>query len=270
MENNTQTGNNAVIVASNANKDLIIANKDIVNTDKGFDDIAIRKYTLELTHVNNFIRNSKVEQKAKIIAALNAYPEYSHQKIAELSSIGLSIANSDYYIIPYGNSPKFDIDYKGLLKVASIEARKNGYQLIAKADTLRKGFTKADVVTNSLIDNVFIENGKINEEILTAYAIISLVDIQTRTLFMQKVEIMPMSEFANAKKASKGGTVHADYGTEMGKKMALRRCVKILNTMFASDLLDKLFQLDNENYDMNVKQVEHKSDDFNVNSIVGL
>jgi recombinational DNA repair protein RecT len=261
MENNITT----------INKDSIIANKEIVNISKGFDDTSIRKYTLELTHVNNFLRNSKPDQKQKIIAALNEYPEYSHQKIAELSSIGLSIANSDYYIIPYGTSPKFDIDYKGLLKVASIEARKNGFQLISKADTIRKGFTRADVVTNSLIDDVFIENGKINSDILTAYAIISLLDVETHKIIMQKVEIMPVLEFENAKKASKGGTVHKDYGTEMGKKMALRRCVKILNTMFASDMLDKLFQIDNESYvmassgDIETKQI---SDKKNINSIL--
>lgn len=261
--------NSTIVVANTAKQDLITADKNIVNIDKGFDDIAIRKYTLELTHVNNFIRNSKADQKQKIITALQAYPEYSHQKIAELSSLGLSIANGDYYIIPYGNSPKFDIDYKGLLKVASIEARKNGFQLIAKADTIRDGFTRADVTTNSLIDEVFIENGKINAAIKTAYAIISLLDTQTHKIIMQKVEIMPMSEFENAKKASKGGTVHDDYGTEMGKKMALRRCVKILNTMFASDLLDKLFQLDNENYEMGNKHIESKSDASNINSILG-
>lgn len=260
------------ITTTTGSKDVIVANESIVNISKGFDDTSVRKYKLELTHVNNFLRNSKPDQKQKIINALNSFPEYSHQKIAELSSIGLSVANGDYYIIPYGNSPKFDIDYKGLLKIASIEARKNGFQLIAKADTIRDGFKRADVNTNSLIDEIFVENGKINAEIKTAYAIISLMDTQTHNIVMQKVEIMPMLEFENAKKASKGGTVHKDFGTEMGKKMALRRAVKILNTMFASDLLDKLFQIDNENYNLsNINEPEQNkiSENKDINSILG-
>lgn len=247
----------------------LVKNTDVVNIDKGFDDNTLKKYSLELTHINNFIRNSKPEQQKKIMNALNTYPEYSHQKIAELSSIGLSVANGDYYIIPYGNNPKFDIDYKGLLKVSSIEARKNGYQLIAKADTIRDGFTKADVSTNGLIDNIIVENGKINGKILTAYAILALIDSDTRNVIMQKVEVLPINEFENAIKSSKGGTIHKDYGTEMGKKIALRRSVKILNTMFASDKLDTLFNIDNDSHTM-VK--ENKKEDnqpaTNIDSLI--
>ena len=50
---------------------------------------------------------------------------------------------------------------------------------------------------------------------------------------------------------------------------ALSRIV-IIPKYSNSDLLDKLFQLDNENYEMGNKQVEQKEDNkFNINSIVG-
>jgi len=243
---------------------LITTDNNIVNVSKGFDEKKIVKYTLELTHVNNYIRNSK--SKNEIITALKNYPEYAHQRIAELANMGLCIANGDYYIYTYGSLLKFDIDYKGLLKVASMEARKNGFQLISKADTLREGFTRADVTTHSLIDEVVIENGKINAKILTAYAIVALMDIKTHNIIMQKVELLPIDEFENAEKASKGGDARKKYKTEMSKKIAFRRVIKVLNTMFASDFLDKLFALDNESYDMN-KQVEDKKDDNNINDI---
>jgi len=58
------------------------------------------------------------------------------------------------------------------------------------------------------------------------------------------------TEWAKHHHGKKGGNVHKNYKTEMGKKIALRRAVKIIATMFASDKLDKLFALDNESYVM--------------------
>ena len=227
------------------------------------------KYDMEMVHLRNFIDNAG-KQKGVLEKVLADNPDYVHQKVLEFSNLGLSVANKDYYPIPYGNLVKFDIDYKGLLKTASMEAKKNGYQLIAKADTIRKGFTRADVHTDGLIDNIIIENGKINEHIETAYAILSLFDIQTRQIIMQKVEVLPIEEYKNAKSKSKtnGGGVYKEFETEMAKKIALRRGVKILNTMFASDVLDKLFSLDNESYDMSYQQTSKPqlARDLNQNS----
>jgi len=234
-----------------SNQSLIEANSKAVSSDNGFNDHAISKYKLELIHVNNHLLNLKQDDRVKTQNALDKNPIFSHQKIAEYANLGLSIANKDYYIIPYGATPDFPIDYKGLLKVAAMEAKANGFQLIAKADTIKKNSASTvSISTDGLIDNITLSGAKVNDEIVSAYAIIALLDIKTHQVIMQKVEALPIDEYANAVKASKGGNVHKDYKTEMGKKIALRRAVKIIATMFASDKLDKLFALDNESYVM--------------------
>lgn len=249
------------------NTQLIIKNEKAVSLEVGFNNEAINKYNLELIHVNNHLNSiSKDADKQKAITALEHNPIYSHQKIAEYANLGLSIANRDYYIIPYGSRAEFPIDYKGLLKVAAMEARANGFQLIAKADTIKKASASSvSISTNGLIDNITIQDAKVNDEVVSAYAILSLLDMETHKVIMQKVEALPVDEYKNAVSASKGGNVHKNYKTEMGKKIALRRAVKILATMFASDKLDKLFTLDNESYDMDKssigsENIEHKKD----------
>lgn len=232
--------------------EIIVKNENAVSLSKGFTKDSITKYDLELTQVNNHILSiTKPDDKQKVIDALNVNAIYAHQKIAEYASLGLSIANRDYYIIPYGTRIEFPIDYKGLLKVAAMEARANGFQLIAKADTIKKlSASSVSITTNGLIDNITIADAKVNDEVVSAYAILSLMDIKTHEVILQKVEALPVDEYRNAVNASKGGSVHANYKTEMGKKIALRRAVKILSTMFVSDKLDKLFALDNESYDL--------------------
>lgn len=234
------------------NNQVIEVNKTAVSSQSGFTNEAIGKYNLELTQINNYIQSvQNADQRGKIVTALNTNPIYAHQKIAEYANLGLSIANRDFYIIPYGTRAEFPIDYKGLLKVASMEARANGFQMIAKADTIKKGSAgSVSVSTNGLIDNITIQDAKVNDEVVSAYAILALMDIKTHEVVMQKVEALPVNEYKNAVNASKGGNVHKNYKTEMGKKIALRRAVKILSTMFASDKLDKLFALDNDSYDM--------------------
>lgn len=248
--------------------EIIIKNDRAVSIASGFSNEAIRKYSLELTQINNYIESiANSENKEKTVKALNSNPIYAHQKIAEYANIGLSIANRDYYIIPYGTRAEFPIDYKGLLKVASMEARANGFQMIAKADTIKKASAPSvSISTNGLIDNIIIQDAKVNDEVVSAYAILSLMDLKTREIIMQKVEALPVDEYKNAVSASKGGSAHENYKTEMGKKIALRRAVKILSTMFGSDKLDKLFALDNEDYDLS-KDTESTQPNQNINNL---
>lgn len=214
------------------------------------------KTNIEMMHFTNSINNLANDKKAKAMTVWENNKDYVYQKIMEFANVGLSIANKDYHFVSYAGIPDFQIDYKGMLKVAAMEARKNGYQLIAKADTIRDGYKDEVFTTNGLMDNIEIVNGKMNAKIITSYAIISLVDMVSRNVTMQKVEVMPIAEFENAKKASKmqGSGANKDYATEMAKKIALRRGIKIISTMFASDVLDKLFSLDNESYDMSYQQ----------------
>lgn len=215
------------------------------------------KYKNELAHAYNYVDGLSSGQKNKVQAAIKKNEGYFHQKVLELSNLGLSISDRDYYIIPYGDRLDFPIDYKGMLKVASMEARKAGFQLIPKADTIRDGFTKADVTTDGMIDNIVVENGKINADVLTSYAIVALLDLESRQIVMQKVEILPLSEYNSAKGKTKGdGAVYKEFETEMAKKIAFRRVLKVVKSMFASDALDQLFANDNESYSFSSPEQE--------------
>ena len=118
---------------------LVVKNNQAVSTQTGFSKESILKYELEVIQVNNYLSSiNRPADREKASAALNKNPIYAHQKIAEYSNLGLSIANRDYYIIPYGERAEFPIDYKGLLKVAAMEARENGFQLIVKDETIKE------------------------------------------------------------------------------------------------------------------------------------
>lgn len=237
--------NNRAIVEKEKNPAI---NLDAVKVVQPDSSKALAKYRAEMMHVENYIINAN--ESAKIRAAVDANAAYSNQKILELSNLGLHIASGDYYIIPYGSVPKFELDYKGMLKAASMAAERNGFIMAAKADTLRDGFTRFDLTTRGLVDDVVIENGKINGDVLTAYAIITLVNRSTGEVFLQKVEVLPIDEYKAAITKSKMSTSgpHKEFKTEMAKKIALRRAVKIIGTMFPSDVLDAIFNLDNESY----------------------
>lgn len=234
-----------------------IGNFNVQNDSKS----AIR-FNTEMTHIQNYIAallnftDKDKKKNANMIDALQNHSLYANQKILELATLGLSIANGDYYIIPYCGKPKFELDYKGMLKICSQEAKERGFQLIVKADTLRDGFTRADVITDGMLDSIKVENGKINSPIVSAFAIIALLDIKTRDIIMQKVEIFPLSEYLKVKNSTKSKDkqgnifgVWLDYESEMAKKAILRRTIKVFNTMFSSDVIDKLLSFDNENYE---------------------
>jgi len=212
-------------------------------------------FNAEMVHVTSYINAQK--KSAELNNAMNNNSIYSNQKILELSSVGLSISNGDYYILPYGGKPKFELDYKGMLKICSKEAHKKGFQLIVKADTLREGFTKADVTTDGLIDSITVENGKINAKIVSSFAVIALMDLNTHKVIMQKVEIFPIEEYEKVKSSTKSKDrqgnifgVWKEYESEMAKKAILRRSVKVINTMFFSDTIDKILSFDAENHEI--------------------
>ena len=210
------------------------------------------KADTEMKHFDNYITSAK--NAGQLQQVVNNNLEFSRQKVMELSNLGLSISNGDYYVVSYGGKPTFPIDYKGMLKILSIEARKAGFQLLVKADTIRKGFSVLEVETDGFNDNLKLVNGKINAEVLTAYCMIGLIDMKTHEKVLTKVEVLPIGEYQNAKNASKGGSIYKMYESEMAKKIALRRATKVLSTMFYSSAIDKLLQIDNEDYDLNNSQ----------------
>ena len=66
------------------NTQTIVKNESAVSTATGFNAESIKKYSLELTQVNNYLDCiKKSEDKQKAIAVLNNNPIYAHQKIAE-------------------------------------------------------------------------------------------------------------------------------------------------------------------------------------------
>lgn len=240
---------------------LITTEKKLLQ-DKGYKSQELDIYSNEITYISNYIENQK--DKNKFIDIISKNKEFVHQKIIELSNLGLSISKGDYYIIPYLNNLNFNIDYKGIIRIASKSAIQNGYQLFIKSDTIRKNFKKIDLKTNGLIDNLELENGSANDEILSAYSICTLIDIKTRNITMQKVEVIPAKEYQKIKSLSRSHKIYQDFESEMAKKIAIRRCLKIIETYFPNDNLSKIFEIDNEDYNINNKnEIKETKQDLN-------
>jgi len=229
----------------------LVVNEKKLLEKKGYTSKEIDTYGNEITYISNYIESQK--DKNKFIDIISKNKEFVHQKIIELANLGLSISKRDYYIIPYQNSLNFNIDYKGIIRIASKSAHQNGYQLFIKSDTIRKNFKKIELKTNGLIDNLELENGSANDEILSAYAICTLIDIKTRNITMQKVELIPAKEYQKIKSLSKSQNIYQNFESEMAKKISIRRCLKIIETSFPNESLSKIFEIDNEDYNINNK-----------------
>ena len=68
--------------------------------------------------------------------------------------------------------------------------------MIAKADTIKKASAESVVIsTDGLIDNISMQGAKVNDAIVSAYAILSLLDMKTHQVIMQKVEALPLDEY---------------------------------------------------------------------------
>ena len=134
----------------------LVVNEKKLLSEKGYTNKEIDTYGNEITYISNYIESQK--DKNKFIDIISKNKEFVHQKIIELANLGLSISKRDYYIIPYLNSLNFNIDYKGIIRIASKSAMQNGYQLFIKSDTIRKNFKKIELKTNGLIDNLELEN----------------------------------------------------------------------------------------------------------------
>jgi recombination protein RecT len=240
---------------------LVVSEKKLL-AKKGYTNKEIDTYSNEVTYISNYIESQK--DKNKFIDIISKNKEFVHQKIIELANLGLSISKRDYYIIPYANNLNFNIDYKGIIRIASKSAIQNGYQLFIKSDTIRKNFKKIELKTIGLIDNLELENGSANDDILSAYSICTLIDIKTRNITMQKVEVIPAKEYQKIKSLSRSHKIYEDFESEMAKKIAIRRCLKIIETYFPNDTLSKIFEIDNEDYTINNKnEIKEKKQDLN-------
>lgn len=240
---------------------LVISEKKLL-AKKGYTNKEIDTYSNEVTYISNYIESQK--DKNKFIDIISKNKEFVHQKIIELSNLGLSISKGDYYIIPYSDNLNFNIDYKGIIRIASKSAIQNGYQLFIKSDTIRKNFKKIELKTVGLIDNLELENGSANDEILSAYSICTLIDIKTRNITMQKVEVIPAKEYQKIKSLSRSQKIYENFESEMAKKISIRRCLKIIETYFPNDNLSKIFEIDNEDYTINNKdEIKETKQDLN-------
>lgn len=196
-----------------------------------------------------------------VMKALKDTQTASFLKIKNLSEAGLSILSNDYYIIPMGNALNIEPSYMGLVKVATNEALKRGFELIIKSDTISNS-DEIKIIIENEIDNLSISKNPLDNSIKGAYALISIV--KNGNLLYRKVEFLNKEqlEIIKNKTFSKGG-VYKDFPAEMARKSAIRRAIKHINYFIKSETLDKLISLDNENYNFsnsNLKAIEEKQD----------
>lgn len=220
----------------------------------------IKKLNIEKKAVMEHIK--KLKNFNEILNALKENSEYVTQKIAELVEMGLHIANRDYFIVLYKGKPQFNISYLGMLKVAGQEASRNGFILIPKADALREGYKIESFETVDMIDNILIKNGNHNGEIKTAYSIIALKSKNNLETLIQKVEILPESEYQVIKGLAETQMIWGKFEGEMAKKTVFKRSLKILQTIFYSDILEKLFNFEADDDKQELQALEPNNEEL--------
>ncbi|EDO7126560.1 hypothetical protein GJN85_06330 [Campylobacter coli] len=188
----------------------------------------------------------------------------SFLKVKNLSEAGLSILNNDYYIVPMGNNVNIEPSYMGLVKVATNEALKRGFEIIVKSDTVSNS-DEVKIITENEIDNLSISKNPLDNSIKGAYALISIV--KNGNLLYRKAEFLNKEQLdtIKSKTFSKGG-VYKEFPEEMARKSAIRRAIKHINYFIKSDVLDGVISIDNENYNFsnsNLKAIDDKKEQIN-------
>ncbi|MEN3832788.1 recombinase RecT [Campylobacter coli] len=188
----------------------------------------------------------------------------SFLKVKNLSEAGLSILNNDYYIVPMGNNVNIEPSYMGLVKVATNEALKRGFEIIVKSDTVSNS-DEVKIITENEIDNLSISKNPLDNSIKGAYALISIV--KNGNLLYRKAELLNKEQLdtIKSKTFSKGG-VYKEFPEEMARKSAIRRAIKHINYFIKSDVLDGVISIDNENYNFsnsNLKAIDDKKEQIN-------
>ena len=194
---------------------------------------------------NDFNRERFVQNA---LSVLNDKPELQKINKAQLqlgllkaAMLNLNYANKEFYLIPYGGSVQFQIDYRGMQKVAkaySVRPIKDIH-----ADVVREG----DIFDYSIVDNkaniTFKPKPFSNAEIVGCFCYIEYEDGGVEVTRMSTTEVQDVRNNYSAAKNSKAWQKSFD---QMMIKTVIRRALKTV-------------ELDFENYDAR-KTWEEESD----------
>jgi recombination protein RecT len=171
----------------------------------------------------------------------NCTPESLYLGILKAAHFDLAIDLGEAHLVPYGREANFQIDYKGLIKLA----KRSGHVKHIKADVVRDGDSIEYRRGSSRDDRYLVhEPVPFNEgKIIGAYALFDMADGYT------EFEILsPGDAAAIRKKAAGGSMMWKDFESEAWKKAVIRRGIKTLELM--PDDKRAVLEDDRQEYDL--------------------
>lgn len=172
--------------------------------------------------------------------------------------LGLDFLNKECYLIPYGNTLNFQMDYKGAKKVAK------RYSTRPILDIFAEVIREKDTFDYKIVDGEQTINHSPNvldkgSNIVGAYAVCKYVDGG------KLIEVMNMEELEAAKRKSKNPNTGPwkDFTNEMYKKTVLRRLCKHIDISFENTDQYETYSAELEEKGI---EEEHKEDIGNANS----
>jgi len=154
--------------------------------------------------------------------------------------LGLDAMNKECYLIPYGNTLSFMIDYRGNVKLAKKYSIRPILDIYAKV--VRDGDDFEEVINNGVATINFKPLSFNNAGIIGAFAVCKYAD--GGILY----ETMSLADLENTRKSSKASNSPAwtRFTGEMYKKTVLHRLCKMIELEFDNGEQSKLFREDVE------------------------
>lgn len=147
--------------------------------------------------------------------------ESIYQGILKAAHFDLAIDLGEAHLVPYGNTANFQIDYKGLIKLA----KRSGAVKHVKAEVVREGdFIEYQRGSDRSQRYLIHQPAAFNEgPIIGAYALFDMADG-----FTEFEVLSPSDAAAIKKKAAKGSMMWSEFEGEAWKKAVIRRGIKTL------------------------------------------
>lgn len=230
-----------------------MANEVQISFSQGLDD---KLTDLQKALPKEFNRPRFVQN---VLSVLNDKPELQKINKAQLqlglikgAMLNLDYANKEFYLIPYGGSVQFQIDYRGMQKVAKAYSVRKIKDI--HADVVREG----DIFDYSIVDNkanvTFKPKPFSNAEIVGCFCYIEYMDGGVEVTRMSTTEVQDVrNNYSNAKN-SKAWQKSFD---QMMIKTVIRRALKTVELDFENYESRKVWE---EESDMNFVTKQRSGD----------
>jgi len=214
-------------------------------------------------NVQRFVQNSiallnENTQLAEFAKKENGIAQIK-QGLLKGAYLGLDAMNKECYLIPYGNTLNFMVDYRGNVKLAkkySIRPIKDIY-----AKIVRKGDFFEELINDGKPSVNFKPVPFSNETVIGAFAVCLYMDGG------MIYDTMSFDDLENTRKSSKANNSPAwkNFTNEMYKKTVLHRLCKMIELEFDNPKQDQLFTEDVE-IETDVKEIVKNEIEENANS----